>query len=226
MPRTVNMNSVQAANYILSDLKGSVIDDVWPCLNLGRKEGGVFGVPRLVLAYVDYLGVLYHGSDGSSVDGAGRRIFTKSEYAKTFLVEIFGAAHKDYKKYGRLLYDMYRHGTVHLYEPLTFRNSGTGQTIEWSVSKQEIETTPPKRFLGISQPWNLGVFHLIPTKKPAQTDPNVWVLPVSINCLYFDLLAALDIYATRLVKEPDLADRFQKTINALLIPEKTSLLWP
>jgi hypothetical protein len=219
------MSATEAADYIRNDLGKSIIDDVHPCLNLGRAEGGYFGVPRLVLAYVDYLGALYNGYDGS-VDRTGRRVFAKTIYAKTFLVEVFGAVHKDYKKYGGLLYDIYRHGTVHLYEPLTLRNSSTGQTIEWHVFKQEKETRPPTRVGGTTKPWNLMLLHLIPTRKPGQTDPNVWVLPVSINCLYSDLLAALDVYAERLQKETDLANRFQKTINALLIPEETDLLWP
>jgi hypothetical protein len=204
-----------------------VISDVGSCLNSVDPTGGVFGVPRLVLAYVDYLGTLYHGYDGSVDTRTGRRIFSKTKYAKTFLVEVFGVVHKDYKRYGELLYDIYRHGTVHLYEPLTLRNPTTKKTIEWHVFKQATPSTPPSRVGQIkTSPWNLMLLHLVPTPKPGQQDANVWVLPVSINCLYSDLLAALDIYAKRLQNEPDVADRFQKTINALLSPDETDLLWP
>jgi len=117
---------------------------VLPCLNLGKKDGGYFGVPRLVLAYVDHLGALYHGYDGTVDNRTGRRVFTKTAYAKTFLVEIFGQVHKDYKGYGGLLYGIYRHGTVHLCEPLTLRNGTTGQSIEWYVFKQAGLFAPTK----------------------------------------------------------------------------------
>jgi hypothetical protein len=61
MPLEKNMNLTKIVKYLTEDLKASVQNDVKPCLSLGRKEGGYFAVPRLVLSYVDYLGGLYHG---------------------------------------------------------------------------------------------------------------------------------------------------------------------
>jgi hypothetical protein len=227
MQRKLNMTASEAANYLQSEIKNSVILDVGSCLNSSNPKGGVFAVPRLVLAYVDYLGALYHGYDGSVDPRTGRRIFSKTSYAKSFLVEVFGTVHDDYKRYGELLYDIYRHGTVHLYEPLTLKNRTTGKTIEWHVFKLATPTAPPSRVGEIkTNPWNRMMIHLVPTPKPGQNDPNVWVLPVSIDCLYFDLLAALDVYAKRVQNEPDLAGRFQRTINALMSPDETDLVWP
>ena len=64
MPLQKNMDAIKIVDYLNNDLKESVINDVKPCLNLGRDEGGYFAVPRLVLSYVDYLGALYNGYTG------------------------------------------------------------------------------------------------------------------------------------------------------------------
>jgi hypothetical protein len=87
MPLKKNMDLTAIVNYLNDDLKKSVENDVYPCLNLGHDEGGYFGVPRLVLSYVDYLAALYNGYEGKVKNG--RRIFATGEYAKTFFTRCF-----------------------------------------------------------------------------------------------------------------------------------------
>lgn len=73
---------------------------------------------------------------------------------------------------------------------------------------------------------NYEIVHLVPMLKPMYP-PNLKlsVLPVSINCLYDDLLAAIDIYAAMLRKDQVLEHKFQQAMNALLEPEMTHLTW-
>ncbi|MDQ6864309.1 MAG: hypothetical protein M3044_10840 [Thermoproteota archaeon] len=93
------MDDSKIVKYLIDDLKKSVENDVKPCL---INEGGYFAVPRLVLSYVDYLGVLYHGYDGRK-NGSNRRILSQAVYAKEFLKNIFGYIDSNYGLYGELL---------------------------------------------------------------------------------------------------------------------------
>jgi hypothetical protein len=45
------------------------------------------------------------------------------------------------------------------------------------------------------------------------------------GCLYDDLLAAIDLYTSMLQKNPTLEAKFREAVNALLIPEVTTLVW-
>jgi hypothetical protein len=76
------MTAAEMHDYLVNDLLVSVVNDVSPCLNIGRSEGGYFGVPRLVLSYVDYLGTLHHGYDGAR-DRNGRRLWSGPRSLRT-----------------------------------------------------------------------------------------------------------------------------------------------
>jgi len=122
-------------DYLTGDLQRSVINDVQPCLNLGRDEGGYFGVPRLVLSYVDYLGALYNGYNGKRERKTGRRLFTNSEYAKIFLNDIFGQVDPNYITYGAMLWEIHRNGTIYLYSPKILKDVRSNRTIGWIAHK-------------------------------------------------------------------------------------------
>src|SRR5918995_5366385 len=103
MPLRKNMDVTKVVDYLNNDLKVSIVNDVKPCLNLNRDEGGYFAIPRLVLSYVDYLGALYNGYTGLRDKRTNRRIFATNKYAKIFLDKIIGRIDPNYSKYGGLL---------------------------------------------------------------------------------------------------------------------------
>jgi hypothetical protein len=204
MPLKTQMTGTEIDDYLRKDLLQSVINDVGPCLNLSKSEGGYFGVPKLVMSYVDYLGALYHGYGGEVDTRTGRRIIAKGVYAKKFLRDVFGKIDINYQKSADLLWDMYRNGPMHLYEPMKLQNSGNA--IVWIIHKGG-RTSPD---------------HLVPVFSP--TD-NVWALPISIKCLYDDLKEAIQSYATMIATDPNLEQAFRRTADALKIPETTNLQW-
>lgn len=211
MPLKTGMSAAEMEEYLVRDLAVSVVNDVGPCLNLGKPEGGYFGVPRLVLGYVDYLGALHNGYKGKT-DRRGRRIFTDGRYAKKFLEDIFGTIDPNYKKYGALLWEIYRNGTTHLYEPLKLQNAG--RTIGWFCHKGD----------RIGQPYSATpIPHLVPFAV-AHT-PNWWMQPISIACLYDDLQAAIKAYASKILADPALQTNFRETADGLQIPEPTTVSW-
>jgi len=148
MPLEKNMDVTKIVIYLADDLKKSAINDVKPCLNLNHEEGGYFGIPRLVLSYVDYLGALYNGYDGKIDKKTGRRIFAAVKYAKSFLNNIFGQIDPNYIKYGALLWEIYRNGTIHLYSPKILKDKNSNRAISWIAHKLDRTTQlgPPFKF--------------------------------------------------------------------------------
>lgn len=201
-------------DYLTKDLKVSVVNDVSPCLLPNQAAGGYFSVPRFVLSYVDYLGALYHGYNGQK-DRSGRRIFASSTYAKAFLHDVFGAVDQNYRLYGDLLWEIYRHGTVHLYEPL--RLSNQGRVINWAVYKGRRTHRIPIQDVGVRR----LVTHLV----PEWVAMNEFIQPVSTLCLYQDLLNAIDSYSDMLTADVNLQNRFRNVTDALQRPESTNLTW-
>jgi hypothetical protein len=207
------MTAVEMADYLRNDLFVSVENDVRPCLNIGGPAGGYFAVPRLVLGYVDYLGALYNGYTGRT-NRFGRRVFADGNYARRFLRDIFGPIDPNYNTHADLLWEIFRNGTIHLYEPLRLQNPSTGRTIGWFCHKGD-RSGPPGS--ATSMP------HLIPFQVPHTT--NFWMQPISIVCLYDDLRAAIQSYASLILTDSTVEQRFRQTADALQTPETTTLTW-
>jgi hypothetical protein len=215
MPLKVNMTRDEIVHYLRKDLTQSVRDDVKPCIRPRARRGGYFSVPRLVLCYVDYLGVLYRG--GYRTLGRGRRRFAEAWKAKAFLRDIFGKLDYNYAKYGGILWEIYRNGPIHLYEPMKLRNHD--RIVSWFVHKG-----PRSCVLSLHtarREYSFSATHLV----PHNLAKNTWVQPISIVCLYEDLLASIDKYAGVIQLDRHAEERFRETANALKIPEITSLVW-
>src|SRR5919197_2612133 len=153
------MTISEIREYLLDDLKVSVEDDVKPCLNIGSSRGGYFAVPRLFCSYIDFLGRLYR---------AGHEVFLR---------DICGTSDPNYRIYGKLLWEVYRNGLIHTYQPKTLQHSG--HKISWVIHKGG-------RVHALSNGRQL--VHIVPQR----TDSSNWIQPISVNCLYQDLLSAID----------------------------------
>lgn len=119
------MNIQDIEKYLRQDIKRSIQNDVLPLVASSSvpRDGGLFAAPRLIFAYVDYLGYLYKGK-------------SLSESAVAFLRDYWGRLDKRYSEVGGLLYHIYRHGTIHEYEPKIIQlNDGT--RVVWLVWKNK-----------------------------------------------------------------------------------------
>lgn len=221
LPLKPDMSLEEIENYLLSDLKQSVIDDIGPVVQMWRGPGGYFAVPRLVLSYVDFLGSLYHGYNGLR-DSRGRRIIAKSSYAKTFLKEVFSKVDTLYRDCSDLLYEMYRHGTIHLYQPKEFFDS-QNRRISWYTYKGPRQAMLELKINVGGQQRTLRIRgrHLTPLHVGNQH----WILPISINCLYEDLRDAIDKFVEMLRQNGSLVSKWNSTAQAILEPEEISMPW-
>jgi len=76
-------------------------------------------VPREVFCYIDYISAIRYGAN-SSVN------------AIRFIEKYLGKTNVRYKHYGKLLYEMWRHGTVHEFDPKRLKHSSQ----KYSVGSQ------------------------------------------------------------------------------------------
>lgn len=101
---------------------------------LPQRKPAFFGVVRGVLSDVDYVGALYGGWDGKD-----RRRIATVEKAVRFITDVFPVAtgNHDYGARGEHLYDMFRHGTIHLRAPKRLTNAAAGTPIlSWALMEQ------------------------------------------------------------------------------------------
>jgi hypothetical protein len=139
-----------------------------------------------------------------------------------FLEEVFGAIDPAYRDHSRLIYEMFRHGTAHVFKPHQLRNPSDSSTIEWvSYVGGRRDTIPYDERL-------LQVDHL----QPLLLDPITkrYILPIAINVLYNDLLGAIDRFKYEIrtqyeADDPTLLQHYTRTIKALEEPDDTASSW-
>lgn len=179
-------------NFINNHIVKSIKNDIRPLLKTKNEDGeigGYFAVPVLVFTLVEYLGVLYAGKDSKK---------SGSEKAVTFIRKYFGQINLRYEEIGGLLYDMFRHGSVHEREPKHYiypDNNAFG----WELAKDEKEL----KHLTIDKG-----FHLV----------------LSIDDLYDDLLKSVQLFSYDLKRSIGLRAKFIGAYNQMKKPKKVTLI--
>jgi len=162
------MTQAEAVEY-LQMLARTVHLDVVPLLHV--KGAAPFAITREVLSYVDHLGAL----------AAGRASTTgMTKDAKDFIASYLGRVDSSYISGGVLLYEMYRHGTVHNFAPQAVTQGGV--THLWYLYDGG-----RKEQIGGER-----VQHL----QPIHRSTGIAHLPVSTACLVEDLEAAIRLFAS------------------------------
>ncbi len=171
---------------IINDLVTSINADVSPIIQPTKSEGGYFGVPRMVLCYIDFLGLLLSGWSGRKNKKTGNKEdFATSKKAKTYIKKVLSQVDELYGENGDLFYDMYRHGTVHIYSPKKMASrTEQNKTIEWLIYK------------GDREQWDYYENRSVKFRhlKIIEWEKDRFMLPISIFVLYKDLLVSIDLY--------------------------------
>ena len=89
----------------------------------------------------------------------GRGKFAESAKAKAFLHDIFGRVDHNYAKYGDLLWEIYRNGPIHLYEPMRLRNQG--RRVGWSIYKRPRAHALSRKIAGREYSFSATRFHAV-----------------------------------------------------------------
>lgn len=182
-------NSWEDASRHLDMLAGTVLADIVPLLN--TPGGAPHAVAREVFCYVDFLGALYVGTTGGVPTGPDGLAQVGYRFPK-YLEDIMGLVYTGYKDMAKTLYQMYRNGTVHQFDPKTLKNQA-GELLSWMEYRGQ--RTEPDLL-------PFPVQHLKKTQHPnrfvAGGNIPLYALPVSTVCLIQDLLASIELFKSGL----------------------------
>ena len=115
--------SPDVVDYLEKDFLAAINNDLIAVVKF--HEGGIGGfhsVPREVFCYIDYISVLRYALPNSS---------TK---AIQFIENYLGRTNVRYKHYGKLLFEMWRHGTVHEFDPKKLKHSSKKYSVGWQTN--------------------------------------------------------------------------------------------
>jgi len=216
-----DMSQAEISRYLQSELKRSIDAEVGTLIRSDDLPWCIFAIPRLVLSCVDFLGALYCGE--FRIRFGHQKVFTDKTKALKFLADMFGPFDSNYATYGELLWLMYRHGTVHLHQP---RESLVNQRreITWALYKGDREKCGLKLDPIPELPQlqtSIDATHLV----PADRGDNYWVQPISVDCLYRDLLSSVDKFDQAIKANTELEATFRETANLIILPQTTTLEW-
>ena len=164
--------------------------------------GGCFGIPRDVFCIVDFLGAVAYADDQSKrEDGASSR------KAVEFLNDYFP---ERYRPFATLIVHMWRHGTVHNFQPLTYVAllDGTRVTLTWT-SNNGVESH------------NRAV-HLRLLDVAGQ--PGVVSLSMNVLELAQDLVRALDKFVDAMDADASFEEACTGRLASLLEPREVESL--
>jgi hypothetical protein len=91
-----------------------------------ENRGGFLSISRQVFCYVDYLGALADSGENS----------TKN--AVNYMKKYFTRANPAYKNKCSLIYSMWRHGTVHEYDPKIYASEAIGFRLRWGANNTSL----------------------------------------------------------------------------------------
>jgi len=160
---------------------------------LDTNGAAPFAICREALSYIDHLGHLYSG-----------RAQVK-ERSQDYLEQVMSRVDPYYRTRAREIFQMYRCGPVHEFEPKVLENK-KGQLLKWLCYKGDrtanIDTIGP-------------VKHLQPVKD--KEGKGFW-LPVSTGCLIEDLLRSIDQFE-KATPEDERVTAWNRAARELACPE-------
>lgn len=173
--------SLDEAKEHLHMLADTVGNDIEPLL--ATPGCAPFAVAREVFSYVDYLGSLRYG----------RRTDRKmSVLAKRFISNYLGKVDSAYGVWGGVIYEMYRHGTIHNFEPQQVTVDGS-TIYGWAAYAGKRTDVVVWAGSSIRE----TITHLQPLPKGPLT-----LLPISTSCLVQDLKEVIVAFENDLTANP------------------------
>lgn len=184
----------QEAVVYLQGLKGTVAADIRPLVELPGHAP--FAVCREVFSYVDHLGHLYSGRAQ-----VGDRF-------REYLKQIMGKIDPNYTRRAGEIYQMFRCGPVHEFEPKVLEKK-TGELLLWfCYAGLRLDSFD---FEG----QHLSVTHLEPVA--SSVSQRFW-LPVSTRCLIDDLMSSIEVFE-RAGPENERVTAWNRAARELSLPE-------
>ncbi len=192
---------------VLAKIKADLQDDVIPCMNAKCNTGGFFSVPLILFSFIEYLGVLWKNPVEKERKSKKKKYFYSCSHfedaAVPFIKKYLSRVRPEYKKYGGLLYGLYRHSLVHHYHPSVIILNRK-ERVSWAIIK------------------NSKKGHLTITKKkyPESNGKliNHTILAINLEIFFLDLLKSIDEFEGDALKYSTVGNRILKADKKLNYP--------
>ena len=213
-----NMSQGDMVHFIDNELFPQAKKEIRNWIYPNKENGGYFVVTRQIFCMVDFLGALYAGYPLSErrVDTKGVKIAT-SDKAVNFIVDFFEPKETYQRSIVTQLYNMYRHGLVHLYQPKILKLSSKTR-LAWFFYRGKRNMVQIKIDTDSGEKVFNNVTHL---QILNSNNKNVRYLVISIDCLYEDFENAITRYRTKLIKTKYLQNNWRTAVNAICKPRKS-----
>lgn len=199
-------------NELLPQAELEIKTWIWP----RKRTGGYFVVARQILCMVDFLGAVHSGYPLSErkEDKKGRRIATPDK-AKKFITTFFKPKQTYRKETVNKLYDMYRHGLVHLYQPRILKLNSRSR-LQWALYRGARHQN--KLTFGTDK--GNVTFYEVDHLQIVPNDPHErnYYLVICIDSLYEDFEKAVKLYREKLKSAKSLQRNWRTTVNAICKP--------
>lgn len=215
MALTNNMTQSEMIDFINHELLPQVKLEIQNWVKPHKKQGGYFVTIRQIMCMVDFLGAVYCGypKKESIVDKRGQKIASAKKAIK-FITDFFEPKITYHDYIVKKLYDMYRNGLVHLYQPKILKFCGG--KLQWFCYKGS------RHINKISMDTNNGkvIFNKVNHLQIMSSSPQSgnYYLPISIYCLYDDFEKAVISYRDKLARSKKLQLNWRTTVNAICNP--------
>ncbi len=195
MAQVPTISNWQEVRPYLDNQRAVVEGDLRPLL---ADHGAPFAICREVVSSIDHLGHLYTGSSQCGVR------------FRAFMENVLGDVDPNYRRRAGEVYQMYRCGTVHEFEPKVLENR-RGQTLAWLCYRgNRVGEQIRMEWCG-----EITVTHLEPV---AYVAGRTFGLPVSTICLLDDLVAAIDRFIVA-GPEDERVTAWNRAARELIAPE-------
>lgn len=213
-----NMTVDEIISFIDNELLPQAKLEIGNWIHPRKRQGGYFVVTRQTLCMVDFLGAVYSGytkTEKSRDKKDGRERIATTSKAKKFIAKFF----KPTSTYNSVaigyLYDIYRHGLVHLYQPRVLRYNSK-RALQWFFYRGNKRLY---KSMSIDTPQGKKIFknvaHLQVLKNPTLKH---YYFPIGIDCLYEDFVSAVECYKDKLRDTKSLQRKWRTTVNAICKP--------
>jgi hypothetical protein len=122
---------------ILSEIKHRLRQDVIPSMNKNCRTGGYFSVPLILFPCIELLGILWKNPVEYDNKTKKKRNFIAESHVKEaveYIRKYLGRIRQEYRKFGGVLYSLYRHSLTHIYQPSVIKLNNN-ERLSWKIAK-------------------------------------------------------------------------------------------
>lgn len=209
------MKLQQMLDFLNEELLPQTKQEIEGLIHPTKKTGGYFVVTRQILCMTDFLGAVYSGYPRKErVEDLRQRKerISTGKKAQKFIKAFFEPKNTYKKSTVETLYQMYRHGLVHLYQPriLKYKNG----SLNWFIYKgnRHQDRIIVNEKITVTNVDHLKIIQL-------QKGSKQYFLAICIDSLFEDFSNSIEKYKKKLQFSKQLQTNWRTAVNAICTPK-------